>query len=151
MEMKQIVELIQTVSKSSLSTFRYEEGDTCLTLEVKQGPDVYTKETANVNVVYGESKEEKSSIQDKAVNEEQEVGKIITSPIVGTFYCAKEEGATPYVSVGDVIKKGQTIGIVEAMKLMNEVESQYEGTVAEVFVEDGMLVEFGQPLVRIVL
>ena len=83
--------------------------------------------------------------------EKEEVieGNEIKAPLVGTFYVAPSEGAAPFVSVGDKVKKGQVIGIVEAMKLMNEVESDYDGTVAAVLVENGEMVEYGQPLVII--
>ena len=72
------------------------------------------------------------------------------SPMVGTFYTAPSVDAEPFVKVGDVVKEGQTIGIVEAMKLMNEIESDFDGKVAEVYVENGQAVEYGQPLFRIV-
>ena len=75
---------------------------------------------------------------------------IITSPLVGVFYAAPSEDAAPYVSVGDAVKQGQVVAIVEAMKLMNEIESDYSGTVAEILVENGQAVEYGQPLFRIV-
>ncbi len=68
------------------------------------------------------------------------------SPLVGTFYCAPSEGADPYVKVGDVVKKGQVLGIVEAMKLMNEIESEFDGEVVEILVENEQMVEYGQPL-----
>lgn len=76
-------------------------------------------------------------------------GNIVESPLVGTFYAAPSEDADPFVSVGDTVKKGQTLAIVEAMKLMNEIESDYDGTIAEIFVENGQAVEYGQPLFRI--
>ena len=71
------------------------------------------------------------------------------SPLVGTFYAAPAEDAEPFVTVGSAVKKGQTLAIVEAMKLMNEIESDYDGTVAEILVENGQPVEYGQPLFRI--
>jgi acetyl-CoA carboxylase biotin carboxyl carrier protein len=74
---------------------------------------------------------------------------IISSPIVGTFYRTHAPGADPYVKTGDVVKKGQTLCIVEAMKLMNEIESDLDGTVVAVCVEDKSPVEFGQPLFKI--
>ena len=77
-------------------------------------------------------------------------GMIVKSPLVGTFYAAPAEDAAPFVSVGDLVKKGQTLAIVEAMKLMNEIESDFDGKVAEVYVENGQAVEYGQPLFRIV-
>ena len=73
----------------------------------------------------------------------------MASPLVGTFYAAPSEGAEPFVRAGDPVKKGQTLAIVEAMKLMNEIESEYDGTVAAVLVENGQVVEYGQPLFRI--
>ena len=69
---------------------------------------------------------------------------------VGTFYSAPAEDAESFVKVGDRVEKGQTLGIVEAMKLMNEIESDYSGTVAEILVNNQEGVEYGQPLFRIV-
>lgn len=74
---------------------------------------------------------------------------VITCPLVGIFYAAPEEGAEAFVRVGDSVKKGQTLAIVEAMKLMNEIESEYDGVVTEVLVQNGQAVEFGQPLFKI--
>ena len=73
----------------------------------------------------------------------------ITSPLVGTFYTAPSEDAEPFVKVGDTVKKGQTLAIVEAMKLMNEIESEFDGVVTEILVENEDNVEYGQPLFRI--
>ena len=70
-------------------------------------------------------------------------GNIVTSPLVGTFYAAPAEDAEPFVTVGSQVKKGQTLAIVEAMKLMNEIESDFDGKVAEVLVENGQPVEYG--------
>ena len=70
----------------------------------------------------------------------------VKSPIVGIFYTAPAENADPYVSIGDTVKKGQTLCIVEAMKLMNEIESEFDGTVKEILVENEQMVEFGQPM-----
>lgn len=80
---------------------------------------------------------------------DQEPGTDIVAPLVGTFYVAPEPGAAPFVRVGDHIEAGATIGIVEAMKLMNPVTSTVSGEVVEVAVADGEPVEFGQPLVRL--
>lgn len=76
-------------------------------------------------------------------------GKIIKSPIVGTFYAAAAPGKPPFVSVGSKVKKGGVVCIVESMKLMNEINSEYDGIVAEVYVNDGQLVEYDQPLFRL--
>lgn len=76
----------------------------------------------------------------------QQTGTPLTSPMVGTFYCAPSPGADPFVKVGDTVKKGQVVCIIEAMKLLNEVEADMDGTVKEVCVENGQPVEFGQSL-----
>jgi acetyl-CoA carboxylase biotin carboxyl carrier protein len=73
----------------------------------------------------------------------------IKSPMVGTFYSAPEPGAKPYVSVGDRISKGQIVCIIEAMKIMNELESEFDGVVREINVSDAHAVEYGQVLFRI--
>ena len=76
----------------------------------------------------------------------QQTGTPLTSPMVGTFYRAPSPGADPFVKVGDTVKKGQVVCIIEAMKLLNEVEADMDGTVKEVCVETGQPVEFGQSL-----
>ncbi len=73
----------------------------------------------------------------------------IKSPMVGTFYSAPEPGAKPYVSVGDRVSKGQIVCVIEAMKIMNELESEYDGVVREVGVSDAHPVEYGQVLFRV--
>ena len=73
----------------------------------------------------------------------------ITSPIVGVFYAAPAENAEPYVSIGDRVKKGQILCIVEAMKLMNEITAEADGVISEICVTDGQVVEFGTELFRI--
>ena len=78
---------------------------------------------------------------------EEETGTKIISPIIGTAYLAPEPGAKKFIEVGDKIKKGQTIMIVEAMKTMNHVPSTSDGTVKKILVNDGQPVEFGQPLI----
>jgi acetyl-CoA carboxylase biotin carboxyl carrier protein len=76
-------------------------------------------------------------------------GFVVTAPLVGTFYRSPSPDSPPYVDVGSVVKKGQVLCIVEAMKLMNEIESEVAGTVAEILVQNATPVEFGQPLFRI--
>ena len=83
------------------------------------------------------------------IEEEAEDETYITSPIVGTFYSAPSPEAKAFVKVGDRVKAGQTVCILEAMKLMNEIESDFDGKVAEIYVENGQAVEYGQPLFRI--
>ena len=74
---------------------------------------------------------------------------IVKSPIVGTFYRASEPGAKPFVDVGDTVKKGQVLCIIEAMKLMNEIDSEYDGEIVSVYVENGQAVQYGERLFAI--
>jgi acetyl-CoA carboxylase biotin carboxyl carrier protein len=74
---------------------------------------------------------------------------IVKSPIVGTFYRSAEPGATPFISVGDTVRKGQVLCIIEAMKLMNEIDSEYDGEVTSVYVENGQAVQYGERLFAI--
>jgi acetyl-CoA carboxylase biotin carboxyl carrier protein len=77
-------------------------------------------------------------------------GHVVKSPMVGTFYRAASPGAKPFVEVGDTVEVGDALCIIEAMKLMNEIESDRAGVVKQILVENGQAVEFGQPLVVIV-
>jgi acetyl-CoA carboxylase biotin carboxyl carrier protein len=76
----------------------------------------------------------------------QPEGHVVKSPMVGTFYRSASPGAKPFVEIGDAIQQGDTLCIVEAMKLMNEIESDAAGTIKAILVENGQPVEFGQPL-----
>jgi acetyl-CoA carboxylase biotin carboxyl carrier protein len=88
----------------------------------------------------------------QAAGPSPELGKgqhLITSPMVGTFYRAPDPTSAPFVDIGDPVKKGQTLCIIEAMKLMNEIEADVDGTVAEIYVENAKPVEYGQKLFAI--
>ena len=80
------------------------------------------------------------------VAEPEPIGQVVKSPMVGTFYRASSPGAKPLVDMGQAIKAGEGICIIEAMKIMNEIESDHSGTITKVLVENGQAVEFGQPL-----
>ena len=84
-----------------------------------------------------------------AASGEEVSGNLVTAPLVGTFYSASSPDAEPFVKEGDTVKKGQVLGIIEAMKLMNEIESEYDGVVEAVLVGNEEVVEYGQPLFRI--
>ena len=81
--------------------------------------------------------------------QKEEKGNIIKSPMVGTFYLKPSPTAEPYIEIGKEVKKGDVLCIIEAMKLMNEIESEYTGKVTEILVKDGEAVEYGTPLLRI--
>ena len=89
------------------------------------------------------------SIVKEEKQEKKEQGKPITSPMVGAFYAAPAPGAKPFVKVGDTVSAGQVVCIVEAMKLMNEIESEVSGKITQICVEDGQSVEYGQVLMYV--
>ena len=154
MEFENLLTLIKTVSDSELTDFDYEENGTRIRLKKKKETVVVSGTSSNVpvmgleNIQTVENAAAVNTANAQADNSEPE-GMIVKSPLVGTFYVAPAEDADPFVSVGDPVKKGQTLAIVEAMKLMNEIESDFDGKVAEIYVENGQAVEYGQPLFRI--
>lgn len=101
-------------------------------------------ETNNVGAISN-----RPQAETKQIEMEQEEGNIVKSPMVGTFYIKPSPTAEAYVEVGKEVKKGDVLCIIEAMKLMNEIESEYVGTIAEILVKDGETVEYGTPLFRI--
>ena len=155
MEMEKMIELIDAVSKSDLTGFKYEEEGIKLHLSKKENTCYVTENlSAPVNAVTTSAAEIKKAAEGDQISgtsaEEIPVGNVVESPLVGTFYAAPAEDAESFVKVGDRVEKGQTLGIVEAMKLMNEIESDYSGTGAEILVNNQEGVEYGQPLFRIV-
>lgn len=139
MEFENLLTLIKTVSDSKLTDLKYEENGVKLHL-VKKKAAVSAKPVQKNSAVEASSEAEALA---------QPEGKIMHSPLVGVFYTAPAEDAESFVAVGDVVKKGQTMAIIEAMKLMNEIECEYDGTVEEIYVTNGQPVEYGQPLFRI--
>lgn len=140
MEIKELTQLIEAVSASDLTGLRYEEGGMKLHLTKKQGKIQMAAIPAELEAV--------SKAEPKAPAENTDAN-VVTSPLVGTFYAAPSEDAEAFVAVGDQVKKGQTLAIIEAMKLMNEIESEYDGVVEEICVSNGQAVEYGQELFRI--
>lgn len=87
--------------------------------------------------------------QESAPAQQEMRGNVVKSPIVGTFYAAAAPGADPFVSIGSTVKKGDVLCIVEAMKMLNEIESEYDGVVKSILVENGDLIEYDQPIMVI--
>lgn len=143
MELEHIIKIIHTVSDSSLSSFTLEDGDMKLSLETAPAGQTALNLEGVRLPAYVEQPVAAAGQNGKSEGQE------IKSPLVGTFYASSSPDAEPFVNVGDVVKKGQILGIVEAMKLMNEIESEYDGVVEAVLVENEQMVEYGQPLFRI--
>ena len=131
---KLIKELVDNLDEFKLSELEYQSGET--KIKVSKWAKI-----PNTNKV---SENQKSN--NKAVPDEEE-GVAVKSPIIGTAYLAAEPGAKQFIQIGDKIKKGQTIMIVEAMKTMNHVPATSEGIVKSILVKDGQPVEFGQNLI----
>ena len=133
---KLIKELVDYLSDFNLTELEYQEGQTKIKVsKASRGID-QVKSTSIV-----------SSNKTVLSKSDDSDGIRIKSPIIGTAYLAPEPGAKKFVEVGDKIKKGQTVMIVEAMKTMNHVPSTNDGTVKKILVNDGQPVEFGQPLI----
>jgi len=153
--------LIEKISKSDIQEFSLEGED--FKLEIKR--NVFDQNQVINNLVSNTSFDKQTIATQKTINDnipvvnEPEVPQVappgrsdlteITSPMVGTFYRAAAPGEEPFVEVGSNIKVGQTICILEAMKLMNEIESEFNAEIVEILVENGTPVEFGQVLMRV--
>ena len=145
MDLEQLLRLIDAVSKSALTEFRYEERGVRIRMG-KAGTKAGATEVDRVPDTATAGAELEQQTWD---DQEKAEASGIVSPLVGTFYAAPSEEAEAFVAVGDRVKKGQVLAIIEAMKLMNEIESDCDGVVEQVFVKNGEAVEYGQPLFRI--
>jgi len=153
--------LIEKISKSDIQEFSLEGED--FKLEIKRNlfdQNQFDNNLVSNNLIDKQTINNQKSINDNvSIANEPEVPQVappgrsdltdITSPMVGTFYRAAAPGEDPFVEVGNNIKVGQTICILEAMKLMNEIESEFNAEIVEILVENGTPVEFGQVLMRV--
>lgn len=140
MQIEEIIKLIETVSKNNVDSLNYATDSEKIVIK-KNKTKLVAGEVQAVPVA--------QSVNFEATNTEDATvaaGHTITSPLVGTFYSSPSPDAPSFVNVGDRVKKGQVIGIIEAMKLMNELESDFDGVIKEILVKDETVVEFGQPL-----
>lgn len=160
MNIDEIIQLIQAVSENKLTSFELEEGNMKLSLKCKkEQPQIVTVAAPSMdqaavqmlNTAAGAgitvSQVQETAVQTAGVDIGSD--KVVTSPLVGTFYESSSPDADAFVKVGDTVKKGQVLGIIEAMKLMNEIESEYDGVVEAILVSNEEVVEYGQPLFRI--
>lgn len=155
MDYQQILELVKEVSKAGLTNFEYTEGNIRIAMSCPQPEEKIVVPASNLvlqeaaGAVANTVETAAPAQQEPEQIAEEKGGNVVKSPLVGTFYAAPSEDAQPFVKVGDTVKKGQTLAIVEAMKLMNEIESEFDGVVTEILVENEDNVEYGQPLFRI--
>lgn len=143
MEYEKIKQLMDDMGNSKL---------TSIDIDFPDGTKISMKKDFG-EVVIAEKKEiikeeNNENTNDKA-QETSQAGNIVKSPMVGTFYIKPSPTSKPYAQIGGEVKKGDTLCIIEAMKLMNEIESEFSGKIAEIYVKDGETVEYGMPLFRI--
>ncbi len=143
MNFKEIRELIRIFDKSGLSKLKLKKEDFEISLEKEQETQApkqapLPQSAPPITATLEEPAKELEAAKKK--------GEYITSPMVGTFYRAPSPDSPPFVKVGDVVSKGQTIGIIEAMKIFNEIEAEFDCKILEILVEDGQPVEYDMPL-----
>lgn len=138
MEYDKILQLINDFGNSKLNNIK---------LNFPDGTKIdMSKNEEQVKVIENTSNREDYETPKVEEKKEKTAGKIIISPMVGTFYMKPSPNADPYVKVGQKVKKGDVLCIIEAMKLMNEIEAEFDGTIKEILVKDGESVEYGKPL-----
>ncbi len=145
MEYKEIKQLMDDMGESKLNEIKIEFPDGTKIKIKKDG----NKQIETENNKIMQVKEETVQTVKEMQEEKEDNSKYITSPMVGTFYSKPEPTAAPYVEVGTKVKKGDKLCIIEAMKLMNEIESEYDGEIAEILVKDGEMVDYGKKLFKI--
>ncbi len=155
MEYEKIKQLMEDMNVYGMSSLNIELPDgTKINLSktncVETRETVATPSSVQTTVAVPQIITPKNEVVNNTSLPNQKTGKIIKSPMVGTFYLKPSPTSNPYVSEGDCVKVGQVVCIVEAMKLMNEIESEFAGKVAKVLVEDGTAVEYGTPLFEII-
>lgn len=150
-----IKELINSLEAANFDCLRLETADFKLAIERNGRADADVPKSEPAPALNSVTVSVPTSVQNENRNETKEdkekecKGTVIKSPIVGTFYSSPAPDKPPFVKVGQHVKCGDTLYIVESMKLMNEIASECEGTVAEIYVKDGQPVEYGQPVMRI--
>lgn len=149
MEYEQIKDLIQTFVDTDIQKLDLEYDNLKISLDRnKYMPTI--QNNIETEMLYSEQENTNMQIVVDKVNENELVKKSykeVTAPIVGCFYKSSSPEAKPFVQIGDSVKSGQVVCVIEAMKVINEITSEYDGTVVDVLVADGELVEYGQPII----
>ena len=147
MEYKEIKQLMEDMENSSLSSLDISLPDgTKISIQKENNEETknYTVQSSKTVKIENNEKEEQKIFESKTSNNENR--KIVKAPMVGTFYLKPPPTSEAYVEIGKTVKKGDTLCIIEAMKLMNEIESEFDGKIIEICVKDGEAVEYGKPL-----
>ena len=144
MDIRKVKKLIEMLENSNLEEIEIQEGEESVRLVKSHGRN---KNVQNQPIVLAQDHQAPALSQEIESEEEiKEDTNSINSPMVGTFYASASPGAKPFISVGDVVSEGDVVCIVEAMKMMNEIKSEFSGTILSVNVENSEPVEYGQSL-----
>jgi acetyl-CoA carboxylase biotin carboxyl carrier protein len=143
MENKKVFELMDKFEKSSIDTLILKDGEFALTLKKNKDVPINAAYIAPQNITHNFTTENVKN-EEKTINSSE---KVIKSPIVGTFYGSSSPEKPPFVTVGSKVALGDTVCIVEAMKMFNEVSTEFDGIVKEILVQNGENIEYGQPLI----
>lgn len=151
MDIRKVKKLMEMLEESSLGEMEIVEGEESIRLSKSSSSTPQIQNVANTIPLNVSSPEEQQSTSTKIENETKEVDKVISgheikSPMVGTFYEAPSPGSKPFVSIGDNIKAGDTLCIIEAMKMLNQIESDKSGKIKAILTENAQPVEFNQVL-----
>ena len=148
MDIRKVKKLMELLEESGMSEIEIKEGEESVKISRYGNSPAPAQHPIQSFVQQQAPVSSAPTSQTASPNEQpQETGQSVTSPMVGTFYSAPSPTAKPFVSIGQKINQGDTVGIIEAMKIMNQIESDQYGTVIEILVKDGEAVEFGQPLI----
>ena len=148
MKIKEIQDIINFIKKSDLDDVSIETENYKIRVKKNNGNYTTTELPKEVKVSTPQSQQEEKKVEEKTESTSSN-NLIIKSPMIGTFYRSPNPESDPFVSEGDTIKVGQTICIVEAMKLFNDIESEVSGKVVKIFVDDNSPIEFDQPLFEV--
>ena len=150
MDIRKVKKLIEMLENSNLEEIEIQEGEESVRLVKSNGNINNISSTQSIAVPQASSSvalEEESQSENE--NQESGEGNFITSPMVGTFYASASPGSKPFINVGDLVAEGDVVCIVEAMKMMNEIKSEFSGKVVSIKVENSEPVEYGQALFEI--
>ena len=148
MDIRKVKKLMELLEESGMSEIEIKEGEESVKISRYGNSPAPAQHPIQSFVQQQAPVSSAPTSQTASPNEQpQETSQSVTSPMVGTFYSAPSPTAKPFVSIGQKINQGDTVGIIEAMKIMNQIESDQSGTVVEILVKDGEAVEFGQSLI----
>ena len=155
LKITELKKLLSTVTKNKIEKIKIKNNDTRLTINTVTKkiilPNIYNKKITKQENYPKQQKilDIKKTNDTQKINKEQSKYFTIVSPMIGTFYRSPAPNEEPFINIDDTVNTNQTVCIIEAMKLMNEIESEVNGRIAEILVEDGDIVDCGQALIRV--